>query len=67
MTEPVEQAALDRRAESEKEYGTFVAAADIFFGAAKAFNAGDPVPVSHVERGVVSADQVTKVTAKMKG
>lgn len=65
MTQPVEQAALDRRSESEKEYGTYVCHPDpIDIGNARAFNVGDPVPASHVERGVVSLDQVAKVTTK---
>lgn len=43
------------------EYGTYVAAVEINLGGTRAFNVGDPVPVSHVERGVVEADQVKKV------
>lgn len=46
------------------EYGTFVAAEPIDILGARAFNVGDPVPVSHVERGVVSAEQVKKVSTK---
>jgi len=33
-----------------KEYGTYVAKETIFFDGARAFNAGDPVPASHVEQ-----------------
>lgn len=40
------------------EYGRYVAAEDIFIAGGRAFNAGDPVPVSHVTRGVVTAEQV---------
>jgi hypothetical protein len=47
-----------------KEYGTYVATAPIDIGGARAFNAGDPVPVSHIERGVVSQDKVAKLTTK---
>lgn len=43
-----------------QEYGTYVAAEAIYLGGARAFNPGDPVPVSHVERGVVHPDQVRK-------
>jgi hypothetical protein len=46
------------------EYGQFVAAQTIFIEGARAFNVGDPVPVSHVERGVVAADEVKKVSTK---
>lgn len=46
------------------EYGTYVAAEDIFIAGGRAFNAGDPVPVSHVDRGVVTAAQVHKITTK---
>lgn len=46
------------------EYGTYVAAHAIDILGARAFNEGDPVPVSHVERGVVSEDAVVKVSTK---
>lgn len=46
------------------EYGTFVATEEILIDGARAFNVGDPVPVSHVERGVVSADSVAKQSTK---
>lgn len=51
------------------EYGVYVAAEDIFIGGGRAFNEGDPVPVSHVDRGVVTKDQVKKVkhTDEKKG
>lgn len=42
------------------EYGTYVANKPITIAGARAFNVGDPVPVSHVERGVVSAEDVDK-------
>jgi hypothetical protein len=44
------------------EYGVYVAAVPIDINGARAFNIGDPVPVSHVERQVVEADQVKKIT-----
>lgn len=46
------------------EYGTYVATKTIEIGGARAFNVGDPVPASHVERGVVDADAVAKTTTK---
>lgn len=51
-------------AAQQKEYGTYVAVNPIDHLGARAFNPGDPVPVSHVERGVVSLDDVAKVTTK---
>lgn len=39
-----------RRAEREKEYGQYVAVGPIPWGTVLAFNPGDPVPVSTVER-----------------
>lgn len=47
-----------------REYGTYVAARAIDIRGARAFNEGDPVPVSHVERGVVSEDDVVKHNTK---
>ncbi len=47
-----------------EEYGQYVAVVDININGARAFNVGDPVPVSHVERGVVESDQVSKRTTK---
>ena len=52
------------RDQQEKEYGTYVAKETIFIRGARAFNAGDPVPVSHVERGVVPEDAVVKRNTK---
>lgn len=40
------------------EYGEYVADGPIVLGGARAFNDGDPVPKSHVERGVVDKSQV---------
>lgn len=42
--------AEDALAASEKEYGQYVAAQQIFVGTALAYNAGDPIPASNVER-----------------
>ena len=46
------------------EYGQYVAVVAIDINGARAFNVGDPVPVSHVERGVVEAEQVSKRSTK---
>lgn len=48
------------------EWGTYVAVGPIDINGVRAFNAGDPVPVSHVERedAPVRADQVSKVSTK---
>lgn len=45
------------------EYGTYVATKTIHIRGARAFNIGDPVPVSHVERGIVGVDSVETVDA----
>lgn len=63
MTELTPEAAELRKAQ-EAEYGAYVATEQIFIGGALAFNVGDPVPKSHVTRGVVDADQVAKPTTK---
>lgn len=55
---------LALRREQEAEYGQFVALVAIDIRGARAFNPGDPVPASHVERGVVSADDVAKASTK---
>lgn len=52
------------RKEQEVEWGTYVAAQPINIDGARAFNVGDAVPVSHVERGVVDAALVAKRTTK---
>lgn len=48
----------------QAEYSEYVAVETILVGGARAFNAGDPVPKSHVERGVVTAEQVAKRDTK---
>jgi hypothetical protein len=40
------------------EYEVYVASGPINIGNARAFNDGDPVPVSHVESGIVPRDMV---------
>jgi hypothetical protein len=49
-----------RRAAREAEWGTYVAIGVISIGGVRAFNPGDPVPVSHVTSGVVSEDEVER-------
>lgn len=61
MTTPAYE---ELRQAQEREYGTYVALEPIDIGGARAFNTGDPVPVSHVERGVVQETQVAKTTTK---
>lgn len=56
--------AEQHRAAQVVEYGTYVATEVILVNGARAFNAGDPVPVSHVERGLVGTEQVARLTTK---
>ena len=65
MTSPNEYAAaLQREQDTAKEYGRWVAKDAIFINGARAFNAGDAVPTSHVESGVVHPDQVVGAATK---
>lgn len=65
MTAPVPvTTAEELRDALRAEYGVYVAVTPIDINGARAFNEGDAVPVSHVERGVVTTDQVAKVTTK---
>lgn len=45
-----------------KEWSQYVATETIYINGVRAFNEGQPVPAGHVDRGVVEADQVKKVT-----
>ena len=56
----VEQYLADQAA----EWHTYVATEDILIDGVRAFNVGNPVPVSHVTSGVVREDQVAKTTTK---
>jgi hypothetical protein len=49
-TTPEAETAADHRAKLLVEYSTYVAAEPIDIDGVRAFNVGDPVPVSHVER-----------------
>lgn len=46
------------------EWGTYVAVQEIEINSARAFNEGDPVPVSHVTSGLVAEHQVKNITTK---
>lgn len=54
----------DYQKAQQAEWGTYVATEPIFVNGARAFNAGDPVPASHVEAGVVDKSSVAKTTTK---
>lgn len=43
----------------QREWGTYTASRALSVGGVPAFRQGEPVPVSHVERGIVAADDVT--------
>jgi hypothetical protein len=58
-TQATEPAADLRRAEVQRrEYGRYRAAGPIRVDGALAFRKGDPVPISHVERGIVARTAV---------
>ena len=76
MSEPAQSApvvstappttAAEYREHLSAEWGTYVAASQIWVGGALAFNPGDPVPVSNVEGdgALIPAAQVHKITTK---
>lgn len=65
MTTPLSAGTADELLkEQQTEYGRWVAVRAIDIDGARAFNPGDPVPVSHVERDVVSKDDVVGVRTK---
>ena len=64
MTAPTPATAEELREAQRKEYGTWVAVVPIDINGARAFNPGDPVPVSHVDGNVVTKDQVAGVATK---
>jgi len=63
MTDPPITAAEFREVQGD-EYGQYVAAQPIYIGGVRAFNEGDPVPASHVARGVVADDEVKSISTK---
>lgn len=54
----------DYEAAVAAEWGAYVASETIYLNGARAFNIGDPVPKSHVDRGVVNSEQVKKTSTK---
>jgi len=57
--------AEDAHAANVKEYGQYVAAEPIYFGAALGYNKGDAVPADNVARhNYVESGQVVKVGSK---
>jgi hypothetical protein len=54
----------DRQAAFEAEYGRYVALQEIDINGVRAFNEGAPVPIGHVERGLVPLDQVRDLQAE---
>jgi hypothetical protein len=48
----------------EAEYSKYVATEAIDLDGSRAFNPGDPVPVGHVESGIVRKDQVAGINTK---
>lgn len=62
-TDPAAEA-RQRLADQAAEYGTYVAKGPIEVGGVRAFNEGDPVPKSHVDRGIVDKSEVAKVGTK---
>lgn len=62
MTQP--QTAEDYEAALIKDYSAYVAKEPIFIDGVRAFNRGNAVPASHVDSGVVSPEQVEKLSTK---
>lgn len=60
MPDPVEE----YRAKQDAEWSQYVANKPISIGGGRAFNTGDPVPASHVDRGIVRAEDVEKTSTK---
>ena len=68
MTDPftADQEFQDYLAAQAKEYGTYIATADIYVGNALAYRAGDPVPVSNVEKHGYDKDGLVAKTSSSK-
>lgn len=60
----IHSAARAAQAAQADEYGTYIAAYPIDVDGVRAFNPGNAVPASHVERGVVDISLVAKVGTK---
>jgi hypothetical protein len=52
----------DYQRASVDEWSHYVATQAIFINGVRAFNEGDAVPTSHVERGVVAREEVRRAT-----
>jgi hypothetical protein len=62
VSEPTQPQTLDEYKKAQHaEWSQYRATEAIDIGGVRAFNEGDPVPASHVERGVVSESVVKKV------
>ena len=65
MTQPDPFADLNKLREAQiAEYGRYVAKDTIYINGARAYNAGDSVPVSAVDSGAVGSDQVVGTKTK---
>jgi hypothetical protein len=65
MTTPADPATVEELREAQRrEYGQYVAKVPIDIDGGRAFNPGDPVPASHIQRGVVDKDQVVGASTK---
>lgn len=65
MTQPTYEAEVEALRQAQlAEYGKYVARDVIFVNGARAYNPGDPVPVSVVESGAVSKDAVVGANTK---
>lgn len=54
----------DVRKAAAADYSTYVARDTILIQGVRAFNAGDPVPASHVDAKIVNVEDVVKTTTK---
>lgn len=64
MTTPENSTAEDQREAQVAEYGRYRANQVINIDGVRAFNEGDPVPVSHVTRKIVAKDLVDDLSVK---
>ena len=67
MSEPTPPQTVEEwKAAQEAEWGQYVATEAIDINGVRAFNAGNAVPVSHVQRGVVDKSQVRDLKAEAR-
>lgn len=64
MSQPTPESVEEYLTAQQAEWGQYVAKEAIDLGGARAFNAGDPVPATHVKDGIVTNSQVTQVATK---